>query len=70
MSSGPHLTHHSVTSGSYCMVTGFGFNYSEEYLQQRCQDSAGMSKPAFTVLSQYQKQATVAWDMVHSMPLG
>lgn len=70
MSSGPRLTRDSLTSGSYCTVTGFEFSYSEECLQQRCQDSAGMSKLALIVLSQYQKQATVAWDMVHSMPSG
>lgn len=70
MSSGPRLTHDSVTSGSYCMVTDFEFNYSEECLQQRCQDSASVAKPAFIVLSQYLKRAIIAWDMVHSMPFG
>lgn len=67
MNSGPHLNRDGVTSGSYCMVTGFKLSYSEECLQQRCQDSAGIPKQILTVLPQYQKQATVAWD---SMPLG
>ena len=64
MNSGPHLNHDGVTSGNYCMVTGFELSHSEECLQQRCQDSAGVSKPILIVLSQYQKQATVAWDTV------
>lgn len=70
MNSGPHLNHDGVTSGNYCMVTGFELSYSEECLQQRCQDSAGVSKLILTVLSQHQKQTTVAWDTVDSMPLG
>lgn len=70
MNSGPHLNHDGATSGNYCMVACFELSYSEKCLQQRCQDSAGISKLVLIVLSQYQKRATVAWDMVDSMTVG
>lgn len=63
VNSGPHLNHDDMTSGNSCMETGFELSSSEECLQQRCQDRAGIPKPVLVVLSQYQKKATVVWDM-------
>lgn len=47
----------TVTSGHYCMGTGFEWSHLEHALRQRYQDRVGMPKLILTVLLQWKKQA-------------
>lgn len=57
MNSGHSSWTGTVTSGHYCMGTGFEWSHLEQVLQQTCQDRGDMPKLILPVLLQWKKQA-------------